>query len=346
MPIQSATSASLAIASRAAMLPFLYPAAARCSASLSTKAPSARRLAFTTSSASLHASSSFRRAISSPRVATSSRWLSTSVSSSSPASSSKAQLQIATDSSASSSSNTPLFASSPSTSTSQPRRTEKTETVSVDPACATLSPSSPASPKSQKDPRVAVSQEAAPTPSPATPVPSASDPAPSSKLTPSKAAELAKDPKVAATMPQASALASAPTSSSTSSSTATPKKAAADRGTKFRSRTAALKLTPTAVLRLRALMESESGPKLIRVGVRNKGCAGMSYHLEYVKPEEAGRFDERVKQDGVEVLIDSKALFSIIGSEMDWQEDRLSAKFVFNNPNVKEACGCGESFLT
>ena len=72
----------------------------------------------------------------------------------------------------------------------------------------------------------------------------------------------------------------------------------------------------------------------------------MSYHLEYVTPEQAGKFDERVKQDGVEVLIDSKALFSIIGSEMDWQEDRLSAKFVFNNPNVKEACGCGVSFLT
>lgn len=72
----------------------------------------------------------------------------------------------------------------------------------------------------------------------------------------------------------------------------------------------------------------------------------MSYHLEYIKPEEAAKFDERVQQDGVEVLIESKALFSIIGSEMDWQEDRLSAKFVFNNPNVKEACGCGESFLT
>uniref|UniRef100_V5EX45 Iron-sulfur assembly protein 1 n=2 Tax=Kalmanozyma brasiliensis (strain GHG001) TaxID=1365824 RepID=V5EX45_KALBG len=131
-----------------------------------------------------------------------------------------------------------------------------------------------------------------------------------------------------------------------SNTTPAPKKTTSDRGTKFRSRTAALKLTPTAVLRLRALMESDSGPKLIRVGVRNKGCAGMSYHLEYISPKEAGRFDERVKQDGVEVLIDSKALFSIIGSEMDWQEDRLSAKFVFNNPNVKEACGCGESFLT
>ena len=85
----------------------------------------------------------------------------------------------------------------------------------------------------------------------------------------------------------------------------------------------------------------------------------MSYHLEYV--DKPGRFDEVVEQDGVKVLIDSKALFSIIGSEMDWQEDALrcvvlhaarlrlpiflcSAKFAFKNPNIKDACGCGESF--
>lgn len=95
----------------------------------------------------------------------------------------------------------------------------------------------------------------------------------------------------------------------------------------------------------------------------------MAYHLEYV--EKPGKFDEVVAQDGVKVLIDSKALFSIIGSEMDWQEDRmrfvffylilsdgvlalvltdgaylrlLSSKFVFKNPNITDACGCGESF--
>ncbi|KAF4572458.1 Iron-sulfur assembly protein 1 [Pleurotus pulmonarius] len=76
--------------------------------------------------------------------------------------------------------------------------------------------------------------------------------------------------------------------------------------------------------------------------VRNKGCAGLSYHLEYV--DKPGKFDEIVEQDGVRVLIDSKALFSIIGSEMDWKEDALSAKFAFRNPNIKDACGCGESF--
>lgn len=112
------------------------------------------------------------------------------------------------------------------------------------------------------------------------------------------------------------------------------------------SKKAAMTLTPKAVEHIRALQHSASGPKLIRVGVRNKGCAGMSYHLEYIAPGQEGRFDERVQQDGVEVLIDSRALFSIIGSEMDWQEDKLSAKFVFNNPNVKDACGCGESFMT
>ena len=62
-------------------------------------------------------------------------------------------------------------------------------------------------------------------------------------------------------------------------------------------------------------------PQLIRIGVRNKGCAGLSYHLEYV--DKPGKFDEVVTQDGVRVLIDSKALFSIIGSEMDWKEDQL-----------------------
>jgi len=100
-------------------------------------------------------------------------------------------------------------------------------------------------------------------------------------------------------------------------------------------------MTPLAVSRIRALLSGPT-PQLIRIGVRNKGCAGISYHLEYV--EHPGKFDEVVEQDGVRVLIDSKALFSIIGSQMDWQEDHLSSKFVFKNPNIKDACGCGESF--
>ncbi|KAK5658445.1 hypothetical protein OQA88_1834 [Cercophora sp. LCS_1] len=107
-------------------------------------------------------------------------------------------------------------------------------------------------------------------------------------------------------------------------------------------RKAAMKLTPAAVEQLRDLL-NQPDPKLIKVGVRNRGCSGLAYHLEYV--DKAGAFDETVEQDGVKVLIDSKALFSIIGSEMDWVEDKLSQRFVFRNPNIKEECGCGESFM-
>ncbi|RKU41069.1 Iron-sulfur assembly protein 1 [Coniochaeta pulveracea] len=107
-------------------------------------------------------------------------------------------------------------------------------------------------------------------------------------------------------------------------------------------RKAAMKLTPAAVAHLRALLDQPE-PKLIKVGVRNRGCSGLAYHLEFV--DKPGKFDETVEQDGVRVLIDSKALFSIIGSEMDWVEDKLNQRFVFRNPNIKEQCGCGESFM-
>ncbi|KAG6001540.1 hypothetical protein E4U43_001298 [Claviceps pusilla] len=111
---------------------------------------------------------------------------------------------------------------------------------------------------------------------------------------------------------------------------------------KLRARKAAMKLTPAAVQQLREMLDQPE-PKFIKVGVRNRGCSGLAYHLEYV--EKPGPFDEMVEQDGVKVLIDSKALFSIIGSEMDWAEDKLNQRFVFKNPNIKEQCGCGESFM-
>jgi iron-sulfur cluster assembly protein len=100
---------------------------------------------------------------------------------------------------------------------------------------------------------------------------------------------------------------------------------------KLRARKAAMNLTPGAVKQLRELLNQPS-PKLIKVGVRNRGCSGLAYHLEFV--EKPGMFDEEVEQDGVKVLIDSKALFSIIGSEMDWVEDKLNQRFVFRNPNI------------
>ncbi|KAI1298978.1 Iron-sulfur assembly protein 1 [Mortierella claussenii] len=110
-----------------------------------------------------------------------------------------------------------------------------------------------------------------------------------------------------------------------------------------RVRKAVLTLTPAAVTRLRALTDGPE-PKVVRVGIRTKGCSGQQYDLQYTNKKE--KFDEEIKQDGVTVLVDNKALLSVLGSEMDYVEDKLSAQFVFNNPNVKESCGCGMSFMT
>ena len=141
-------------------------------------------------------------------------------------------------------------------------------------------------------------------------------------------------------LPTAQGLAASPTTSPTQSQTQTQTQPPAPTTTppppkksKLRPRKAPITLTPLAVSQLRALHTTPS-PKLIRVGVKNRGCSGLAYHLEYV--DKPGAFDEQVEQDGVKVLIDSKALFSIIGSEMDWVEEKLAARFVFRNPNISE----------
>ncbi|KAI4205044.1 MAG: hypothetical protein LQ350_000671 [Teloschistes chrysophthalmus] len=105
------------------------------------------------------------------------------------------------------------------------------------------------------------------------------------------------------------------------------------RKSRLRPRKAAISLTSPAIHQLRRLLSAPT-PQLIRVGVRNRGCSGLAYHLEYV--EKPNAMDESVEQDGVKVLVDSKALFSVLGSEMDWVEDKLSARFVFRNPNISE----------
>lgn len=110
----------------------------------------------------------------------------------------------------------------------------------------------------------------------------------------------------------------------------------------LRPRKALITLSANARRHLQQLLDQPE-PKLIRIGVRNRGCSGLTYNLEYV--DKPGKFDEIVEQDGVKVVIDSKALFSIVGSEMDWLDDKLSSKFIFKNPNSKGTCGCGESFM-
>jgi iron-sulfur cluster assembly protein len=110
-----------------------------------------------------------------------------------------------------------------------------------------------------------------------------------------------------------------------------------------RPRPAAIVLTAPAVERVKALLDKRGKPSAgIRIGVRTKGCSGLSYTLEYADAK--GPADEVVEQDGVTVLIDPKATMFILGTEMDYVEEKLQTGFVFRNPNEKGRCGCGESF--
>ncbi|XP_033858142.3 iron-sulfur cluster assembly 1 homolog, mitochondrial-like [Acipenser ruthenus] len=105
---------------------------------------------------------------------------------------------------------------------------------------------------------------------------------------------------------------------------------------------AALVLTPAAVNRIKQLLSDKPEFIGLKIGVRSRGCNGLSYTIEYAK--EKGKFEEEVKQDGVRVIIDQKAQLTLLGTEMDFMDSKLSSEFVFNNPNVKGTCGCGESF--
>ncbi len=105
----------------------------------------------------------------------------------------------------------------------------------------------------------------------------------------------------------------------------------------------ALTVTDEAARRIQALLTRRGKPSAgIRVGVRSRGCSGLTYTLEYA--DEKGKFDEVVEDKGVTILIDPKATMFIIGTEMDYVEDKLQSGFTFRNPNEKGRCGCGESF--
>ena len=109
-----------------------------------------------------------------------------------------------------------------------------------------------------------------------------------------------------------------------------------------RPRPQVIRLTDAAAERIKYVMANAAQPVVaVRVGVKNGGCAGMAYIMEYADAVNAT--DEVVEDKGVRVLIDPKAVLFLLGTEMDYKTDKLSAQFVFNNPNQTSACGCGES---
>ena len=111
-----------------------------------------------------------------------------------------------------------------------------------------------------------------------------------------------------------------------------------------RPRPQVVRLTDAAAERIKAVMAKAERPiAAVRVGVKNGGCAGMSYTMEYA--EAVNPLDEVVEDKGVCILIDPKAVLFLLGTEMDWKVGKLSSQFVFNNPNQTSACGCGESVL-
>ncbi len=102
-------------------------------------------------------------------------------------------------------------------------------------------------------------------------------------------------------------------------------------------------LTEAAVARVKQLLEGRDRPAVgLRVGVRSRGCSGLSYTIEFADAKDAK--DEVVEAGGVTVLIDRKSTLYVLGTEMDFVEDKLQSRFVFRNPNEKGRCGCGESF--
>ena len=104
-----------------------------------------------------------------------------------------------------------------------------------------------------------------------------------------------------------------------------------------------IKLSENAAKRIKEiLLKSNDSPIGVRVGVKSGGCAGMSYIMEYAK--EIKPNEEIIEDKGVKVLIDPSAIIYLLGTEMDYKEEKFSSQFVFKNPNETERCGCGESF--
>ena len=111
-------------------------------------------------------------------------------------------------------------------------------------------------------------------------------------------------------------------------------------------RKAALEMTESAAERIRELLERKSTAEepviAVRIGIKTRGCNGLSYTMNYAK--EKAKMEEEIEQHGARIFVEPKALMHVIGTTMDFVEDDLSSEFVFHNPNAEASCGCGESF--
>jgi iron-sulfur cluster assembly protein len=113
--------------------------------------------------------------------------------------------------------------------------------------------------------------------------------------------------------------------------------------TRTRARPAAVILTPSAEARIATLMAgAPEGAMGVKLSTPRRGCSGLAYSVDYVN--EANPFDERIETPGGTFFIDGASVLYLVGSTMDWNEDDFAAGFVFENPNAKGSCGCGESF--
>ena len=113
--------------------------------------------------------------------------------------------------------------------------------------------------------------------------------------------------------------------------------------TRIRERPAAVTLTPAAEARVTKLMAlAPAGAIGVKLSTPRRGCSGLAYSVDYVT--EANPFDERIETPGGSFFIDGASVLYLVGSTMDWREDDFTAGFVFENPNAKGSCGCGESF--
>ncbi|HEY7808712.1 MAG TPA: iron-sulfur cluster assembly accessory protein [Croceibacterium sp.] len=113
--------------------------------------------------------------------------------------------------------------------------------------------------------------------------------------------------------------------------------------TKLRSRPAAVTLSPAAEARVASLMATApDGAIGVKLSTPRRGCSGLAYSVDYVSDEKP--FDEKIVTPGGTFYIDGASVLYLVGSTMDWKEDDFAAGFVFENPNAKGSCGCGESF--